>query len=176
MGRRQHGLGRDRDEQTISDVAAPARHGGGGGGSLSDHVLNLQRDYGNTAVTGVVVQRTPKRHKTLGAASQDMKDVTKIKPGKAEKKAPVEATFWPTPNARFTDSKLEYLTSEALKWAKADDKNTLLTATEFLEECYLRTKARMWSDILWKTYAKLHDDKRVAFWQKVTHQDLKPPF
>ena len=175
MGRRQHTRLRERD-----DISAP---GGGtavrtAGKSLTDHVQSLQRDYGNAAVTGLVVQRAPKGRKSM-AASTDIKDVIKIKDKKKGpgKKAPVEETFWPTANPKFEKIKpedLNQITGPALQHAKADDKNTLLVATEFLEEAYLRTKARMWADILYKTYKKLNDKKRADFWLKVATRQLEP--
>jgi hypothetical protein len=176
MGRRQ-GRYRQHDEQISAPRGGVSVKTGPAGKSLSDHVLSLQRDYGNTAVAGVVVQRT--KHKTLGAASTDIKDVIPYKaPKGGGKKAPEEPTFWPKANPRFKDSDLSYLTSEALKWAKSDDPGTLSTATEFLEEVYLRTKARMWSDILAKSYAKMGPKHKAeaAFWLKVTQRILEPPF
>ena len=173
MGRRQHTRLRERD-----DISAP---GGGvavrtAGKSLTDHVLSLQRDYGNAAVTGFVVQRAPKGKKSM-AASTDIKDVIKIKPGKTGGKGAkpaAEETFWPTENPKFRGVDDPTVTSGALKWARMDGKNELSLATEYLEEAYLRTKARMWADLLWKTYKKLGDKKRENFWLKVATRQLEP--
>ena len=162
---------RERD-----DISAP---GGGvevrsAGKSLTDHVQSLQRDYGNAAVTGLVVQRAPKGRKSM-AASTDIKDVIKIKDKKGPgKKAPVEETFWPTENPKFRGADTSSVTSGALKWAQMDGKNELSLATEYLEEAYLRTKARMWADLLYKTYKKLGDKKRSEFWLKVATRQLEP--
>lgn len=172
MGRRQHARLRERDDISAAGGGVAVRTAGK---SLTDHVLSLQRDYGNAAVTGVVVQRAPKGRKSM-AASTDMKDVIKIKPdkkaGKSAKKEPAEETFWPTPNAKFANSDISYLSGEASKWAKLDDKNSLYLTTEFCEELYLRTKALMWADVLWKTYKKLGDTKREGFWLKVKTRQL----
>ena len=176
MGRRQHARLRERD-----DISAP---GGGvavrsAGRTLSDHVLSLQRDYGNAAVTGLVVQRAPKgKGKSLGAASTDIKDVIKVKTGGGGgkgKKAPAEETFWPTENPKFRGVDTPTVTAGALKWSQMDDKNSLYLATEYLEEAFLRQKTRMWVEQLWKTYKKLGDKKREAFWLKVKNHELKIP-
>jgi hypothetical protein len=64
MGRRRHG---DHDDLLVKGsapggtaTAVRAR----GGTNVHDHVLNLQRDNGNPAVTRVVVQRRPKAAST----------------------------------------------------------------------------------------------------------------
>ena len=181
VGRRQHGRLRERDREISGpggpDAGAVAVRGRGGS-SLADHVLSLQRDYGNTAVTGIVVQRAPKG-KTLGAASTDIKDVIKSNkgPGKGGgKKAPVEQTYWPEENPKFRGVDTPTVTAGALKWAsQGEDKNTLSLATEYLEEAFVRQKSKMWIDLLWKTYKKLGDKKREAFWLKVKNGELKVP-
>ena len=172
MGRRQ-GRVRERDEQISGPGGGVKLHTGPAGKSLTDHVLSLQRDYGNTAVTGVFVQRAPKSRKSM-AASTDIKDVIKVKAGKGKKKAPVEETFWPTENAKFRGVDTPTVTAGALKWAQVDGQNTQLLATEYAEEAYLRTKARMWADILYKLYKKLGDKKRQEFWLKVMTRQLEP--
>ena len=177
MGRRQHGRLRERDPEISGPAGGVALAVRSKGTSLTDHVLSLQRDYGNAAVTGVVVQRAPKRRKSM-AASTDIKDVIKIKPGKAAgasaKKAPAEETFWPEANAKFRGVDTPTVTAGALKWAQVDGKNTQLLASEYAEEAYLRTKARMWADLLWKIYRKVGDKKRADFWLKVTTRQLEP--
>ena len=176
MGRRQHTRLRERD-----DISAP---GGGvavhsAGKSLTDHVLSLQRDYGNAAVTGVVVQRAPKgKGKTLGAASTDIKDVIKIKDAKkGGKKAPEEETFWPESNPKFQGVDTPTVTAGALKWAQVHDTNSLSLATEYGEEAYVRTKALMWANLLWQVYKELGakrplDKKKADFWLKVKTRQL----
>ncbi|HUP87425.1 MAG TPA: hypothetical protein VM143_17370 [Acidimicrobiales bacterium] len=196
MGRRQ-GRVRERDEQISGAGAGVALRSGAAGRNLRDHVLSLQRDYGNTAVTGVVVQREPKSkpHRTLGAASTNMKDAIKIKPakggGKGSKKGEkAPESFFPTkPHVTYgekypptdPDHPNEYkwdlaqLRSEGSKWAATTDRNENWIAVGMLEEVFRRAPALELGLPLSRCYRFLGDKTRAAFWVAVQTRQIPLP-
>lgn len=86
MRRRKTGDGSVRLDERVAE-GGPNQPSG----SLSNHVLNLQRDYGNAAVTTVVQRKGGKAGKASKAASTDAPGYKKKK---VEKKA-AEADFAP---------------------------------------------------------------------------------
>ena len=73
----------------------------GGSGSLGDHVLGLQRDYGNAAVT-TVVQRKERPQSTDAPWA---KKAPKPKPGKAAKEPVIEDFRPKSGSTEYTTSK-----------------------------------------------------------------------
>lgn len=140
-----------------------------GGTNVHDHVLNLQRDYGNAAVTGVVVQRRPK------AASTDAPGYKKKKPAPPAKKAAEPTDYAPTaPNPKFSTWDNAALSERASHESEATAKNSLFFAAELYEEYWFRTKARQVGIYLGKIYRKVGDEKRAAYWTGVATGSIKP--
>jgi hypothetical protein len=172
--RRPDGRGRaraDHEQQELQDGGrpSPARVGDSGGpGNVSDHLLSLQRDYGNEAVTTVVQRRG-------GAASTDA-------PGhhvksRAKHEAPQE-DFAPTePNPKFAGMSDAELTGHADDYSKGATKNGLYYAAELLEEYWFRHKdsaGRAIAMNIWRVYKQLPEPKREAFWLGVFQGRIKP--
>ena len=132
-----------------------------GGKSLNDHVLGLQRDYGNAAV-GMVVQRRPK------AASTDAPWVKKAKKAKPSKVAPepVVEDFRPTkPHSQYG----EWSTPRIEGWIKDHgDTATGLDAkgiAQMEDELYRRNPSWQRAINNYRAWSKVKgEEKRAKFW------------
>lgn len=156
-------LHRTSDEQQIgaTPAVAPA-----GAGNVHEHVLGLQRDYGNQAVTTVVQRR---EH----AASTDAPGHKAAPPKKQEK----QEDYAPTaPNPKFNGWTDAELTGHATDYEKGDTKNGLAYAIECLEEYWFRHRdqSRAIAMNIWRDYKKLGDAKREAYWLGVMQGTIKP--
>jgi hypothetical protein len=170
--RRLEGRGRGRDHDELQEGKRPNPANAGGAddrshGNVSDHLLSLQRDYGNEAVT-TVVQRRPQ------AASTDA-------PGhhssRSKKKEAPQEDFAPTePNPKFNGWTDAELTGHAADAEKGDVKNGLYYAAELYEEYWFRHKdnGRAIAMSIWRVYKKLPEPKREAFWLGVFQGKIKP--
>ena len=162
MGRRRHG---DHDDLLLkasgpggaaTATAVRAR----GGTNVHDHVLHLQRDFGNAAVTGVVVQRRPK------AASTDAPGYKKKAPVK-KKAEPVVEDFRPkTGSKEYTPSKWPDERIEGwLKDHEADAKGLDLKSMGAMrEELYYRHPDWRRGLDLYRIFNRIGDKKKADFW------------
>ncbi len=181
----------DREQEQINapggPTAAPARTPDGPQ-SLNDHVLSMQRDYGNTAVSGMVVQRKPRKQDPNRPQSTDIKDTTGYKAPKKGKAAPKPKgpeMFWPTePHVTYGEkyekghekagqykySELD-LRSRGGQSSGSDNTNSNWLAVGMLEEAFRRRPALDISVSIYRSYAKLKgEEKRAEFWKQVQHR------
>jgi hypothetical protein len=164
-------MGEGRRRKVDSDELLHGERGGGGrtvardggSGNLSDHVLGLQRDYGNAAVT-TVVQRTPKSK----AASTDAPWIKKKapKPSKVSKEPVIEDLRPKTGSKEYTTS---LWPSERLEgWIKdhgATAKGqTAKDIARMYEELYYRKPNWMMGLNISRAWKAGGDDKRAKFW------------
>ena len=153
---------------------------GSGAGSLGDHALGLQRDYGNSAVT-TVVQRAPKER----PASTNLRDVIKSnKPGKKGPKPKPEPavedfrpkgpsndfpSFWDVP-------KLRGWIQDSEKTAKAGGNDAKRIAGAWDQIFWLSKDWSLGINIgrAWKFAG---DETRYKFWVRLANNrgELKPP-
>lgn len=168
MGKRRIERGPEHDELVGVGAAPPtSAHGT----NVADHVLGLQRDYGNNAVT-TMVQRAPKSR----AASTDAPSAKKGK-GRG-KKAPVEENYAPT--SLHYNGTLDQQRSAAMDyWHGTNGKSMdLEKAAKYMEDAWLLTDAdgparaiALNVSRIWKEWS---EPKRAAFWMKVHTGELKP--
>ena len=126
--------------------------------SVRDHVLSLQRGYGNNAVISVL-QRKP--HDT--AASTDA-------PGhKAPPKKQAEPDYFPT-ERNYPSWTADRLRGEVKDYP--DTKEQIFA----LEDLWMLggSERLSFDDQLGRSYGKRGDEKRSAFWYKVAHREIKP--
>jgi hypothetical protein len=138
------------------------------GKSLHDHVLGLQRDYGNGAVTGVVQRKKDRPAST---------DAPGAKPRKPSPKAPAIENLAPTaPNPKFSSWATSDLADRARSEMSSDVKNSLYFAAELLEEYWFRRPgdSRAIAMNIWRVYKKLGDDKSTKFWELVYTGQFDP--
>ena len=124
-----------------------------------DHVLGLQRDYGNTAVTTAVVQR-------------------KGGGGKKKKAAPAkEKSFFPVYDDTLKGS------AEALRGEghtditnPAKDPDKIRRGIHLVEQAWLRSDGKDKSDAYYilTGYKLVGDGERVAWWTKVKNGEINP--
>jgi hypothetical protein len=153
MGRRtaRQVLGHDRDEIAgrtgTAVVERPA------GRNVRDHLLQLQRDYGNTAVT-TVVQR---------------------KGGK--KAAPKQESYFPEWDPTITSSPGE-LKQSAGSMLAGPDPERIRKGIHWYEQAYLREtddkQRRGDAFVIARTYEKIGESKRSAWWIKVSSGEIDP--
>lgn len=166
MGRSGGARLRDRDEQVDTTGRGPRRPDRPGTGAVSDHLLSLQRDYGNTAVT-TIVQR--KGHPK--AASTDAPGAKKSAP------APKQEDYAPTEHsAKYGSWSDDELNGHINDYTKSNVKNGLLAAAEMSEELWFRhqSQSRAYAMGVWRVYKQLGDDKRTAFWLGVMQGTITP--
>lgn len=147
MGRRRIERRPERDEPV--DAAAPSVKPGR---NVADHVLGLQRDYGNTAVTTVIQRKGG---------------------GKAKAK---EVSYFPEYDPTLSGTPGE-MRQAGLGMISSDDKDRIQRGIHFYEQAYLRTDGKEYrsdGNILYNGYKKLGEADRAAWWQKVSHGVINP--
>jgi hypothetical protein len=158
---------RDHDGD-VHDRAATATLERPAGTNVRDHLLSLQRDYGNTAVT-TIVQR-----KGSQAASTDA-------PGAKKKKGPAakqEEDF--APKSTRHNGTADQLRAVAYDyWQGTNGKSMdLQKAAEYLEDAWLLTdndgQARLMAMNIARIWKDWSEPKRYAFWMKVHTGEIKP--
>ena len=164
-------MGERRRRKADSDEALRAQPGGGvrivarearGSGSLGDHVLGLQRDYGNAAVT-TVVQRKERPQST--DAPWVKKNAKKPKPAKVAKE-PVIEDFRPTkPHSQYG----QWDTPRIEGWIK--DHGATATGhdakgiAQMEDELYLRNPNWQRGINNYRAWSKVKgEEKRAKFW------------
>ncbi|HEX2850006.1 MAG TPA: hypothetical protein VHN98_05620 [Acidimicrobiales bacterium] len=160
---------RDRDE--LAEVAGRKKGAtADAGASMHDHLLSLQRDYGNTAVTTMVQRKGHPR-----AASTDAPGAKKSKPAPAK-----EEDYFPKEHSqRFGSWSDDEIEGHINDWTKPDDKghyspNGLDAAAEGAEELWFRHQNRAYAMGVWRVYKLTSDSKRTAFWLGVFQGTIKP--
>jgi hypothetical protein len=174
MGRRGHERDDDRAQGVGTAVAEPGKQR-----NLHDHVLGLQRDYGNAAVT-TAIQR-----KGSGAASTDAPGYKKPKE-KPKKPGKVE-DYTPEPDPTLSSMSAGELTAAGLDaWQKPDankitDKHQrdiwFEKAARYFEQAWLKTPGKAARAIalnISRVYGDLGDSKRKAWWSKVHTGEIDP--
>jgi hypothetical protein len=171
MGRRsaRQALGLQHEELPGGSVATVERPAGR---NVREHLLQLQRDYGNTAVTTAVVQR---RHGHSAAASTDA-------PGAKPAPAPAQeedfGDFAPKEHNKFQSWSTSDLSERAASEMDSDVKNSWYFAADLWEErwfrCISKGDSRAVALNLYRTYKKLGDDARTKFWLAVLQDKIDP--
>lgn len=152
MGKRRIERRPEHDE-LVGAHAAPATVAPGR--NVADHVLGLQRDYGNTAVTTAIQRR--------GAGG-----------GKAK---PKEVSYFPEYDPTLTGTPGE-MRQAGLGMVSSDDEARIRRGIHFYEQAYLRTDGkehRSDGNVIYNGYKKLGEMERAAWWLKVA-QGLINPF
>jgi hypothetical protein len=128
------------------------------GANLHDHVLNLQRDYGNEAVTSAVVQR---------------------KGGGKKKAAPAkEVSFFPAYDFSLKGS-AEALRGEGHSDITNSDKNEdkIRRGVHFVEQAYLRDDGKEHKSdgyYIANGYKLLGEPEKAKWWMKVSTGEIDP--
>jgi hypothetical protein len=184
MGRRstRQVLGHDRDE--VTGGAATAVVDRPAGRNVRDHLLQLQRDYGNTAVT-TAVQRDR-------AASTDAPGYKAPKKGPAaKKKGPSdEEKYVPKPDSTLSSNSVGDLVqwgndavehAESAKGTAKDIKNQHDTwyekAVRYYGQAWLKMPSKPGRQVamyIYKAYKAWGDASAAAFWLKVGSGEIDP--
>lgn len=168
MAKRRVERGPGRDDELARIGGAPPT--GTGRGNVADHVLGLQREYGNAAVT-MVVQRAPKSR----AASTDNPGYKKR--GKGQK-PPVQENYAPT--SLHYNGTLDQQRSAATDYWRGTNGKTmdLEKAAKYMEDVWLLTEgdgpARAVALNVSRIWKEWSEPKRAAFWMKVHTGEIKP--
>ena len=120
--------------------------------NVESHVLGLQRDYGNTAVTDVIQRKGG---------------------GKAK---PKEVSYFPEYDPTLSGTPGE-MRQAGLGMISSDDEGRIRRGIHFYEQAYLRTDGKEYrsdGNILFNGYRKLGEAERAAWWQKVSQGVIKP--
>jgi hypothetical protein len=155
MGRRttKQLLGHDRDELVRGGGTAVADRPAGG--NVRDRVLQLQREYGNTAVAGLVVQRK----------------------GGGKKPAPKVENYTPEWDTTITSTAGE-LRQSAAPQLSAKEEWQIRKGIHWYEQAYLREKSenvrKMDALTIARAYEKVGDGARKAWWMKVHTGEIDP--
>lgn len=155
MAKRRVERGPGRDDELVAVGAAPpaAAHGT----SVAGHVLGLQRDYGNQAVTTMVQRRGG---------------------GKGGKKAPAKVeNYLPEWDSTIT-SKAGELRQSANPMLSAPEEWQIRKGIHWYEQAYLRETSdnvrRMDALTIARAYEKVGEGARAAWWKKVHAGDIDP--
>ncbi len=174
MGHKRVGLDREHDERSgrggTVQVEPP------GAKNVHDHLLHLQRDYGNEAVTSVVQRKRSK------AASTDAPGAKKKVAAKPGKQAPAEASYAPTDHIPgLADVSTSDLSQDASDFMSRKDGNTegnLERASRDYLELWFRTpgkSSRSYATQLYRCYRDMKgEEKRAAYWSKVASGEIDP--
>lgn len=122
------------------------------GRNVESHVLGLQRDYGNTAVTTVIQRKGG---------------------GKAK---PKEVSYFPEYDPTLTGTPGE-MRQAGLGMIGSDDKARIERGIHFYEQAYLRTDGkehRSDGNVIYNGYKKLGEMERAAWWLKVAQGVINP--
>ncbi|MEA3077443.1 MAG: hypothetical protein QOF60_2351 [Actinomycetota bacterium] len=135
--------------------------------TVSGHLLSLQRNYGNAAVTGVVQRK--ERPASTDAPGAKGKKATK-------KKEPEQTNYAPTEHhPRYGDWTDEALSTRASEAFDQNAKSSWYFAAELYEEYWFRHKEYKPAAMsLWRVYKKIGDKPREDFWVKVQNGEIKP--
>jgi hypothetical protein len=158
MGRRRRdGQGPGREEQLAAGAPAHISEARAGGGNVRDHLLSLQRDYGNGAVTSVIQRKgggkkgpKPKHEENFAPTSlhyNGTKDVQKS----------MAMDYWQGTNGKSMDLEKAAKYMEDVWFLEDDDGQARSVALNV---------ARIWKE--WS------EPKRYAFWIKVHTGEIKP--
>jgi hypothetical protein len=169
MGKRRVERGARRaDEREAVGAAQPTVVGRG---NVADHVLNLQREYGNSAVT-TMVQRAPKSR----AASTDAPGSKK---GKDKgKKGPAQVNYAPT-SLHYNGTLDQQRSAADDYWHGKNGKSMdLEKAAKYMEDVWLLTEgdgpARAVALNVSRIWKEWSEPKRADFWMKVHTGEIKP--
>ena len=128
------------------------------GGNVRDHLLSLQREYGNSAVTTMVVQR-----KGGGKGGG--------------KKAPKVENYLPEWDATIT-SKPGELRQSANPMLSAPEEWQVRKGIHWYEQAYLRETSenlrKMDALTISRAYGKLGESARAGWWMKVHTGEIDP--
>jgi len=155
MAKRRVERGAGRDDELIKvGVAPPAATQT----NVADHVLGLQRDYGNQAVTTMVQRKG-------GAKKGGGKGAAKVE------------NFLPEWDASINSSAGE-LRQSANPMINAPEEWQVRKGIHWYEQAYLREKSentrRMDALVIGRAYEKLGDGARAAWWKKVHIGEIDP--
>lgn len=120
--------------------------------NVESHVLGLQRDYGNTAVTDVIQRKG------------------------GGKRKPKEVSYFPEYDPTLSGTPGE-MRQAGLGMISSDDEGRIRRGIHFYEQAYLRTDGKEYrsdGNILFNGYRKLGEAERAAWWQKVSHGVINP--
>ena len=147
MGRRTRG---ERDELIRVGTATIERPTSK---NARDHLLTLQREYGNTAVAGMVVQR------------------------KGGKKAPKQESYFPEWDPTITSEPGE-LKQSANSLLASPEPDRIRKGIHWYEQAYLREtddRARRGDAfVIFRAYEKVGEAKRADWWKKVQSGEIDP--
>jgi hypothetical protein len=155
MGRREQ----VRDEDRTAPGPNVALREQAKGANLHDHVLNLQRDYGNTAVTTAVVQRKGGGKKKAAAPAK-------------------EESYFPVYDFSLKGS------AEALRGEghsditnPAKDTDKISRGVHYVEQAYLRDDGKEHKSdgyYISNGYKLLGDAAKAKWWMKVSTGEINP--
>lgn len=154
------------------------------GKNVRDHLLSLQRDYGNGAVTSMVVQRKD------GPASTDAPGAKKKAPP-AKKKGPSdEEKYVPKPDSTLSSNSVGDLVqwgndavehAEGAKGTPKDVKNQhdiwYEKAVRYYGQAWLKMPSKPGRQVamyIYKAYKAWGDASAAAFWLKVGAGEIDP--
>lgn len=162
MGERRRRRGIDGDERASGGpgAAGTLTRGHSGGSNVTDHVLGLQRDYGNAAVT-TVVQRKERPQST---DAPWVKKKPKPKPGKVTKEPVIEDLRPKSADKEYStweDARLEGWIKDHGETAKG---STAKQIAQMWEELYWRKPNWMMGLNISRAWKKVPDDKKAKFW------------
>jgi hypothetical protein len=147
--------GRPEHEELVAAHSAPATVTTGR--NVADHVLGLQRDYGNTAVTTAIQRKGGKG-------------------GKGSKAKPKEVSYFPDYDPTLTGTPGE-MRQAGLGMIGSDEEGRIRRGIHFYEQAYLRTDGKEYrsdGNVIYNGYKKVGDGDRASWWLKVAQGIINP--